>query len=82
MTAGGDHGHELEGEFPFYSKPVQRQRWGDEQVRPHTNWGKKMITSLDRGILSSKIYKKPHHTYLSISHNKGDTFFDLFYVSA
>jgi hypothetical protein len=39
MTAGGDHGHELEGEFPFYSKPVQRQRWGDEQIHPHTNWG-------------------------------------------
>ena len=40
MTAGLDHANELEGEFPFYSKPVQRQRWGDEQVRPHTNWGK------------------------------------------
>lgn len=36
--------------FPFFTKPVQRQRWGDTQIHPHTNWG--------------------------------DTFFDLFYVSA
>lgn len=25
---------------PFYSPPVQRQRWGEDQVLPHVNWGK------------------------------------------
>ena len=25
---------------PFYSPPVQRQRWGDDQALPHVNWGK------------------------------------------
>eukprot|EP00574_Skeletonema_japonicum_P008487 CAMPEP_0201721756 /NCGR_PEP_ID=MMETSP0593-20130828/6355_1 /ASSEMBLY_ACC=CAM_ASM_000672 /TAXON_ID=267983 /ORGANISM="Skeletonema japonicum, Strain CCMP2506" /LENGTH=854 /DNA_ID=CAMNT_0048212625 /DNA_START=72 /DNA_END=2637 /DNA_ORIENTATION=+ len=24
---------------PFYSPPVQRQRWGEDQVLPHVNWG-------------------------------------------
>ena len=26
-------------EFPLYSRPVQRQRWDEEQPHPHTNWG-------------------------------------------
>ena len=25
---------------PVYSPPVQRQRWGEDQVLPHVNWGK------------------------------------------
>ena len=29
----------IEQEFPLYSRPVQRQRWGEEQPHPHTNWG-------------------------------------------
>ena len=24
---------------PFYAAPVQRQRWGEDQVLPHVNWG-------------------------------------------
>ena len=27
------------GEISFYVPPHQRQRWGDTQVAPHTNWG-------------------------------------------
>jgi hypothetical protein len=23
----------------FFTKPIQRQRWGDIQLKPHTNWG-------------------------------------------
>jgi hypothetical protein len=38
------HGQELvsriEHHFmPFFSHPQQRQRWGDAQLHPHTNWG-------------------------------------------
>ena len=25
--------------MPLYSHPQQRQRWGDTQLHPHTNWG-------------------------------------------
>lgn len=25
--------------MPLYSFPKQRQRWGDTQLHPHTNWG-------------------------------------------
>ena len=25
--------------IPWYAPPVQRQRWGDDQVLPHINWG-------------------------------------------
>ena len=25
--------------MPLYSHPKQRQRWGDTQLHPHTNWG-------------------------------------------
>jgi hypothetical protein len=31
--------HAHNGEVPFYAPPHQRQRWGDTQVAPHTNWG-------------------------------------------
>lgn len=34
-----DGHHDDDGDFPFYSIPVQRQRWGDLQFKPHTNWG-------------------------------------------
>lgn len=36
------HAHEHEhdpGDISFYAPPRQRQRWGDPQVAPHTNWG-------------------------------------------
>ena len=25
--------------MPFYTTPKQRQRWGDNQMPPHTEWG-------------------------------------------
>ena len=25
--------------MPIYRPPRQRQRWGDQQYHPHTNWG-------------------------------------------
>lgn len=25
--------------IPWFSHPQQRQRWGDKQLHPHTNWG-------------------------------------------
>jgi hypothetical protein len=28
-----------DGPLPLYAPPRQRQRWGDAQVAPHTNWG-------------------------------------------
>ena len=28
-----------ETEIPWYCPPVQRQRWGDDHVLPHINWG-------------------------------------------
>ena len=31
----GDHGG---ASLPFYAPPVQRQRWGEDQVLPHVNW--------------------------------------------
>ena len=27
------------GGMPLYTPPRQRQRWGDHQQHPHTNWG-------------------------------------------
>ena len=24
---------------PWYSPPIQRQRWGEDSVLPHVNWG-------------------------------------------
>ena len=27
------------GSTPFYLPPVQMQRWGDDQILPHVNWG-------------------------------------------
>lgn len=33
------HDDAVEGSVPLYAPPRQRQRWGDEQVAPHTNWG-------------------------------------------
>lgn len=32
-----EHDHDIN--VPWYSVPVQRQRWGDDQVLPHINWG-------------------------------------------
>lgn len=35
-----DHdGHHEEEELHWYRRPRQRQKWGDTQVLPHTNWG-------------------------------------------
>jgi hypothetical protein len=35
-----DDGDDDDGpEFPWYSRPVQRQRWGDAQPRPHAKPG-------------------------------------------
>jgi hypothetical protein len=31
--------HDDDAPLPFYAPPRQRQRWGDAQVAPHTNWG-------------------------------------------
>lgn len=39
-TGGGDTGHAHHGgKVPFYAPPLQRQRWGEDQVLPHVNWG-------------------------------------------
>mmetsp|Transcript_47898 Transcript_47898/g.73038 ORF Transcript_47898/g.73038 Transcript_47898/m.73038 type:complete len:540 (-) Transcript_47898:96-1715(-) len=38
----GGHGHDSDGgkfHVPLYSRPVQRQKWGDHQIHPHANWG-------------------------------------------
>jgi hypothetical protein len=32
-------GHKHSHETSYYAPPHQRQRWGDTQVAPHTNWG-------------------------------------------
>ena len=32
-----DHGHGLR--TPWYDPPIQRQRWDEDQVLPHVNWG-------------------------------------------
>jgi hypothetical protein len=31
--------NEVSPSLPLYAPPRQRQRWGDAQVAPHTNWG-------------------------------------------
>jgi hypothetical protein len=40
---GGDHHHGQHHDestiMPFYTPPKQRQRWGDEQLPVHNNWG-------------------------------------------
>lgn len=28
---------------PFYAPPIQRQRWGEDQVLPHVNWGELLV---------------------------------------
>jgi hypothetical protein len=33
------HHHQHSTETSYYAPPHQRQRWGDTQVAPHTNWG-------------------------------------------
>ena len=43
-AAGSDGGHHDEhhhhdGKVTLYISPMQRQRWGDPQTLPHTNWG-------------------------------------------
>ena len=37
----GQHAHDPIGgsTTPFYQAPVQLQRWGDQQMLPHVNWG-------------------------------------------
>ena len=37
----GDHHHfvSLSESVPLYAPPRQRQRWGEEQILPHVNWG-------------------------------------------
>lgn len=32
-----EHGHDLM--LPLYAPPVQRQRWGEDHILPHVNWG-------------------------------------------
>jgi len=34
---GGGHDHD--GILPWYSPPIQRQRWDKDQILPHVNWG-------------------------------------------
>ncbi|KAL7539976.1 hypothetical protein ACHAXR_009774 [Thalassiosira sp. AJA248-18] len=38
-----EDGHFIDGAhestLPLYSPPVQRQRWGEDQMLPHVNWG-------------------------------------------
>jgi Bacterial low temperature requirement A protein (LtrA) len=34
-----NEGHHEEGPLVFFAPPRQRQRWGETQVAPHTNWG-------------------------------------------
>jgi hypothetical protein len=34
-----NHEHHEKGPLVFFAPPCQRQRWGDTQVAPHTNWG-------------------------------------------
>lgn len=38
--ASHDCGHHDDGaSMQFYLPPLQRQRWGQEQILPHTDWG-------------------------------------------
>jgi hypothetical protein len=34
-----DGEHAPEKLMPLFTPPKQRQRWGDNQVHPHTDWG-------------------------------------------
>ena len=34
-----NHRHKHSLSIPWYCRPVQRQRWDDDQVLPHINWG-------------------------------------------
>ena len=36
-VSGEDDGHG--SRTPWYDPPIQRQRWGEDQVLPHVNWG-------------------------------------------
>ena len=36
-VSGEDHGHG--SRTPWYDPPIQRQRWDEDQVLPHVNWG-------------------------------------------
>ena len=36
---GHHHHHSSSSSVPFYAPPLQRQRWGDDQVLPHVDWG-------------------------------------------
>lgn len=39
QSGGDDHHRHGNATIPFYCVPVQRQRWGDDQMLPHINWG-------------------------------------------
>ena len=36
-VSGEDHGHG--SRTPWYGPPIQRQRWDEDQILPHVNWG-------------------------------------------
>ena len=36
-VSGDDHGHG--SRTPWYDPPIQRQRWDEDQILPHINWG-------------------------------------------
>jgi len=36
-VSGEDHGHG--SRTPWYNPPIQRQRWDEDQILPHVNWG-------------------------------------------
>jgi len=36
-VSGEDHGHG--SRTPWYNPPIQRQRWDEDQILPHINWG-------------------------------------------
>ena len=85
---GGDsHGHG-DGKVLFYARPVQRQHWGEAQIKPHTNC--KLESTVDQTlVLTVQYYLRDSMAYscnklrlaLASSSVGGDTFFDLFYVA-
>ena len=68
----GDHG---DVSLPFYAPPVQRQRWGEDQVLPHVNW---VRTSFN--LSSPSRWSHKAHVSAPTFSLQGDLFFDLFYV--
>ena len=39
MGTEGHHGVHHHDEVPMYTRPHQRQKWGEAQILPHTNFG-------------------------------------------